>query len=99
MIEGAFQDTKRAEFTSRDVRFTMKGEVLYAIILDWPENGEVVIESLGDGQAHYPAVIQQVSLLGLKEALQWSRDPSGLKVKLPGEKPCTAAFTLKIESA
>ena len=47
VIEGAFQDTKRTGFTSRDVRFTTKGEMLYAIILDWPESGEVVIESLG----------------------------------------------------
>jgi alpha-L-fucosidase len=98
VFEGAFQDTKRAEFTSRDVRFTTKDEVLYAIILDWPEDGEVVIESLGEGQAHYPAAIQHVSLLGTKEVLQWSRDPAGLKVKLPAEKPDAAAFTLKIES-
>lgn len=97
VIEGAFQDTKRADFTSRDVRFTMKGEVLYAMFLGWPENGEVVIESLGEGREHYPLTIQQVSLLGSKEVLQWSRNPAGLKVKLPAEKPCAAAFTLKIE--
>jgi alpha-L-fucosidase len=97
VIEGAFQDTKRTEFTSRDVRFTTKGEGLYAIVLGWPENGEVVIESLGADQAHEPAVIQQVTLLGADEALEWSRGASGLRVKLPAGKPCEAAFTLKIE--
>lgn len=98
VIDGAFQDTKRAEFTSRDVRLTTKGETLYAIILDWPESGEMVIESVGASQAHYPAPIRQVSLLGTKETVQWSRVNDGLKVKLPAEKPCAAAFTLKIES-
>ena len=98
MIEGAFQDTKRAEFTSRDVRFTTKGEVLYTMILDWPESGEVVIESLGEARHTIRRLIQQVSLLGAKEAVQWSRDKAGLKVKLPAEKPCAAAFTLKIEN-
>lgn len=97
VIEGAFQDTKRTEFTSCDVRFTTKGEVLYAIVLAWPESGEVVIESLGTDQAHEPATIQRVVLLGTDEAVEWSRDAAGLRVKLPAEKPCAAAFTLKIE--
>ena len=28
--------------------------------------------------------------------MQWSRDAEGLKVKLPAEKPCEHAYTLKI---
>lgn len=97
VIEGAFQDTKRTGFTSRDIRFTTRGEVLYAIVLGWPENDEIIIDSLGTSQPHYPAAIKQVKLLGSKEALQWSRDAAGLKVKLPAEKSSTAALTLKIE--
>ena len=97
VIEGAFQDNQRTGFTSHDVRFTAKGEVLYAIVLGWPENGEIVIQSLGAGQAHYPAVIKQVGLLGSNEAVQWSRDAAGLKATLPAEKPSAAAFALKIE--
>ncbi len=97
VFEGAFQDTKRTEFTARDVRFTTKGDVLYAIVLGWPESGEVVLQSLGTGQAHYPAAIKQIGLLGSKGAVQWSRDAAGLKVKLPAEKPGAAAFTLRIE--
>jgi alpha-L-fucosidase len=97
VIEGAFQDTKRLGFTYRDIRFTTRGEVLYAIVLGWSENAEIMIESLGTGQPHYSAVIKRVELLGSKEALQWSRDAAGLKVKLPAERPDTAALTLKIE--
>ncbi len=97
VFEGAFQDTKRAEFTARDVRFTTKGDMLYAIVLGWPENGEVVIRLLGTNQTLCPAAIKQVALLGSKEAVQWSRDAHGLKVKLPAEKPDAAAFALKIE--
>ena len=97
VFEGAFHDTKRTGFTARDVRFTTKGDVLYAIVLGWPESGEVVIQSLGTDQAHYPATIKQVGLLGSKEVVQWSRDAAGLKVKLPAQKPSAAAFVLKIE--
>ena len=97
VIEGAFQDTKRTGFTSHDIRFTTKGEVLYAIALGWPENGEIMIGSLGTRQTHYPATIKRVELLGSKAAVEWSRDAAGLKVKLPAEKPGAAAFALKIE--
>jgi alpha-L-fucosidase len=97
VFEGAFQDTRRTGFTPRDLRFTTKGDVLYAIALGWPENGEVVIQSLGTNQALYPAAIKQVGLLGSKEAVQWSRDEQGLRAKLPAEKPDAAAFALKIE--
>jgi alpha-L-fucosidase len=97
VFEGPFQDTRQTGFTARDVRFTTKGDVLYAIVLGWPEDGEVVIQSLGTGQARYPMTIKQVGLLGSKEAVQWSRDEHGLKVKLPAERPHAAAFALKIE--
>jgi alpha-L-fucosidase len=97
VFEGAFQDTRRSGFTARDVRFTTKGDALYAIVLGWPQSGEVVIQSLGAGQAHSPAAIKQVGLLGSKEAVQWSRDATGLKVRLPAKRPHAAAFALKIE--
>ena len=33
-------------FTSDDIRFTTKGETLYAIALAWPNNGKLAIKSL-----------------------------------------------------
>ncbi len=34
------------EYTSEDIRFTVKDNVLYAIILDWPKNNTILIKSL-----------------------------------------------------
>jgi alpha-L-fucosidase len=96
VIEGYFQDTKRAGFTARDIRFTTLGDTLYAIVLGWPESGEAVIESLSAGNELYPDAIQQVELLGSEEVIQWSRDAGGLKVKLPPQKLADAAFVLKV---
>jgi alpha-L-fucosidase len=97
VLEGGFTDTKRQQFTAQDVRFSTKGDVLYAILLGWPENGEATIQSLSSNLALYPAAIKTVSLLGTNEALQWARDRQGLRVKLPAHKPCDHAFVLKIE--
>jgi alpha-L-fucosidase len=96
IIEGDFQDTKRAGFTPRDIRFTTQGDTLYAVVLGWPESGETVIESLGTDNELYPNAIQLVEVLGSEEAVQWSRGAGGLKVRLPSQKPADAAFVLKV---
>jgi alpha-L-fucosidase len=96
VIGGAFQDTKRAGFTAQDVRFATRGDVLYAIVLSWPESGEAMVRSLGAGLDLYPDAIGRVELLGAKGQVQWSRDADGLKVQLPARKPADAAYALKI---
>ena len=95
VVEGSFNDTKRAAFTPRDVRFTAKGKALYAILMAWPE-GEAVVTSLAKGSTLFPGEIKGVSLLGSAETPSWTRDASGLKVKMPAKKPCDFACVLKI---
>jgi alpha-L-fucosidase len=96
VIEGAFQDVKRSAFTARDVRFTTKGDTLYALVLGLPENGEVTIKALSSSSDLYPASITHIQLLGVKDRVQWSRGADGLKVKLPVEKRIGPALALKI---
>ena len=45
LVEGCFTETKRTP--PQDIRFTTKGEALYAAVLAWPEGDEVLIQSLG----------------------------------------------------
>jgi alpha-L-fucosidase len=83
-------------------RFTVKGDSLYAIAQSWP--GETaVITTLGTGSAaKFPdgklpeGNIKTVTLLGHPGKLQFTQDGEGLKVKLPADKPCDYAYTLKI---
>lgn len=88
--EGAFTDTKRSEFTGEDIRFTTKGDILYATVLAWPEHA-LTIKSLAD------QTLKRVSLLGHEGGLDYSVDSRGLHVTMPLEKPCAHAFVLKIE--
>lgn len=95
VIEGSFSDAKRTAFTGQDIRFTTKGDTLYAIALAWP--GErLVIKSLGKSMSLWDREISNICLLGHEGQLEWSRDGSGLTVKLPDRKPCDHAFALKI---
>ncbi len=36
VLTGGFTDSKQKDFTAADLRFTTKGNTLYAIALDWP---------------------------------------------------------------
>ena len=83
----------RKTLTSRDIRFTIKAGVLYAIALRWPEDGRLVIRSLGDDAG---AKIGAIALLGHKDPLSWERTSQGLEVRLPAKRPCEYAYALKI---
>jgi alpha-L-fucosidase len=96
VVGGSFNDTKRGTFTSQDIRFTTRGDTLYAVVLAWPDNGRVTIKSLADDSALYLRAIEKVALLGNREPLRWTRGRDGLTVELPSQRPCDYAFTLEI---
>ncbi|MFW6114596.1 MAG: alpha-L-fucosidase [bacterium] len=99
-------------YTGKDIRFTVKGDALYAIILDWPGES-VLIRSLAaeaagwwikpaslthPGYWLYPDEVKSVTMLGDGAELKWELiRGQGLKVQMPKKKPCEHAFVLKIE--
>jgi alpha-L-fucosidase len=94
---GMFGESRNRPFTAEDVRFTVKGGALYAIVLGWSGENTVVIKSLG-AESHGTGgrKISGVSLLGHAGALDWSQDSRGLKVSMPARPPCANAVVLKI---
>ena len=92
---GHFNEHGRKALTASDVRFTTKGNVVYAFVMGWPEK-EAVIAALGTASHQSPGKISNVELLGHHDRLQWSQEAAGLKVSLPTEKPSDYAVTLKI---
>jgi alpha-L-fucosidase len=83
-----FNEKNRKELTAEEIRFTSKGDRLYAFVMGWP-SGETVVKSI-DKKVH------NIELLGHKGKLKWSQDEAGLKVQMPPEKPSDYAITLKI---
>lgn len=98
-IEGHYKEfTKKDKpYTSEDIRFTTKGEKLYAIVMDYPANGKVVVKSLKSGSEYTDKKVSQVSLLGSKKKLNWKQTSSGLEVEMPQKKPCEHAYSLEIK--
>ena len=87
-------------YTEKDIRFTVKGNSLFATVLAWPE-GDVMIRSLayrnGSGYFLYPDEIESITMLGDNKELDWELDEGeGLRITPPMEKPCEHAFVFKI---
>jgi alpha-L-fucosidase len=83
------------KFGAQDIRFTTKGETLYAYFLGWPKDGKVNIQSLVPSATNKP--IASVKLLGSPEKIAWTQDASGLHVTLPDIRPGNDVFALKLE--
>ncbi len=67
-----FNEGKGKPFTSADIRFTIKGETLYATVLGWPENGKALIKSLAKGNARFIP----------KKSIKWNGWPAGSRCLL-----------------
>jgi alpha-L-fucosidase len=91
---GGARDVRRTPYTSKDMRFTRKGDVLYAYVLAWPDDGSVTIASLGR-DAGAPGRIERVDLLGAGP-LPFTATSDGLRVRFPDRKPGDHAFALAI---
>ena len=72
-----------------DVRFTRKGNTLYAIALEWPEE-EFRLTSLAGKE------VLKVEMLGLNDPITWKQDGKGLAIQPPAKRPCRYAYTFKI---
>jgi alpha-L-fucosidase len=77
---GMLNEDQAKPFTAQDVRFTTKGDALYALFLEWPEH-ESAITSLGT-RALPDAAIEKVELLG-GPPLQFRRDADVFRLTLP----------------
>ncbi len=95
---GNFNEDKRSDFTREDVRFTTKGDVLYAFVMGWPDKCAVV-KSLAITSAQRPGKVHKVEMLGHKGELKWKQDETGLQVQMPVVKLSDIGFTLKIRTA
>jgi alpha-L-fucosidase len=83
-------------FDHRDIRFTTKGDVLYAFALDWPLDNQMLIKSLASTAPHYGRQIGKVELLGANGEVKWTRGADGLRIRVPQGPPCHYAYAFKI---
>ena len=90
---GAFQEN--AAYTPADIRFTRRGDTLYAITMGEPQ-GRVAITSLGRDAGHETRPVRAVRLLGHAHPLAFRQAEAALIIDLPGPTPTRHASAFEI---
>jgi len=94
---GHHSEGKNKVFTGQDIRFTQKGNKIYAIMMAWPKEGKVTIKSLGTASEHAKGIsIKNVKLLGSDAKVTYKQTAEGLEVSNLGAKSGDFAHVLEI---
>lgn len=99
VVSGGYMSEHKGDegFTSEDIRFTQKGNKLYAIMLDWPATGNVNITSLASTSEYAKDLnIKSIRLLGSGTKVTFNQTETGLSVSNLGEKTGDFAHVLEI---
>ncbi|HPO10921.1 MAG TPA: alpha-L-fucosidase [bacterium] len=92
----AIYGTRRWRATSEGdlIRYTQKGDTVYAICLEWPGKSLVLETPKFDRNA-------TVSLLGYPGKLSWTNENGKMKIDVPSlsveEVPCLHAYTFRLD--
>jgi len=90
-----FNEGRGKPFTAEDVRYTQKGNSLYAIVLGVPTK-PLHLQSLASGKmANKP--ISSISLLGSSESVHWKQTDASLDIEPPQSSPNQIALAYKVD--
>jgi alpha-L-fucosidase len=90
---GEFKTQK--PYASADIRFTSKGDTLYAITLALPASGESIrIHALGSKENN--GMIARIEIIGSDKKLKWSQGKDALIIQAPDSFPSENAAAFRI---
>ncbi len=90
---GGLKDTRAYEST--DIRFTQKGNSVYAFCMLHP-NADISISSLGKDSKLFGKTISNVTMLGSKQKLSWKQNADALVISKPAKLPVWQVVAFKI---
>ncbi|KAF1290778.1 alpha-L-fucosidase [Candidatus Enterococcus leclercqii] len=102
IAEGQFQENNKTSYTSEDIRFTVKGDSLYAFIME-PTSQQLLITSLAISEdqnvPEFHGIIKKVAVLGQEKPIKsWQQTAAGLEILLPNldtELPVVCKITME----
>jgi alpha-L-fucosidase len=99
--EGHFsnhQEFLKIRYSAKDVRFTTKGDIVYATFLGTPEKGtELLLRSFSPNEWKNARELKNISLLGSDQKLKYEILAEGLKIEMPDAPVDEMAVVFKIE--
>jgi len=92
---GQFTEKNVTSFTREDIRFTTKDGHLYALGLERPADGAVLVKTLYAGTPYLDRQIDRIELLG-SGAVTWQQTAKGLSITLPQSGADAMPYALRI---
>jgi alpha-L-fucosidase len=97
MVSGGMFARMKGNYSAKDIRYTRKGNIVYAIILGWPgENQQLTMTMFGKGAKAENIKVKNVTMLGSREKIKWQRADSGLVITTPERKTSDIAVVFKL---
>ena len=99
--EGHFQnhrDFEKLVYTNKDMRYTKKGNNIYATFFGWPDGDHVILETFAKGNLEGDFVVENVTLMDYDDKVNWELIDDGLKIELPEEMTNDMAMVFKLET-
>ena len=94
-IKGGNFNEEKMKYTDKDIRFTSKGNTLYAFCLDVPD-GDIHIRSLGKHASLNTKKIVSITMPGSEELISWQQNDETLIIKKPVHLPDWKVLGFKI---
>jgi len=95
-VEGHLSEERNKRLTAEDIRYTTKGDQLYAIALGWPTK-EWRMTLLGSDSEHLAGQkVASLELLGSSERITFEQGAGALTVQRPASKPNDYAYVFKV---
>lgn len=94
--QGHHSEKKNKDAGHEDIRFTMKGDQLYATALGWPDDGVFTVETLRRGSPELERSIRSVELISGSNRVEWKQTSECLRIEVGGRAPCAAAIAFRI---
>ena len=97
--EGHFkfhEEFLKIKYSEKDIRYTTKGNKIFATFLGTPLSGKVLLKSFARDQIPTEVTIKHVSLPGSPTTLSWNLSESGLEVQIPESELDEMAVVLEI---
>ncbi len=93
---GHHTEKQNEELTAADVRFTHKEGKVYIMAMDFSDNGQYHIQSLGSNSEYLDKKIESVRPLSKHKNLTWEQKPDGLHIQVDtsGKYACVFEVTL-----
>lgn len=92
-----FNEGRGKAYTAEDVRYTTKGDAIYAILLGVPRD-KVVLHALGR-QAGERTVVRQIQLVGSNEFVEWQQTDEATLISPPSKFASSHAVAYKMTTA